>query len=311
MKKNWLLLAVLAAIAAACFFYFRRPPQQPLPVPPTPAAPAPTQSQAPVQTEPEAKAVALESSLVTPNAPVLSTQDTASAAEPQPDIKILLAQMDEVLRGKSHDMTVVLHVKTSRWERDYKIRVWMKGIDYTFARVLSPSKSEGQGFLRVQSRLWQYLPSAERTILIPPSLMLDDFMGSDFSNDDFVKLSYMPRDYDGSVAGEEKIDGFDCYRLELIPKPDAPVTYGKLVVWLRQKDSAPVRWDFFNEKLVHIRTLEYSDFKSFGTHEIPTVWKMSNHKDKDRSTTVTIQEAAFDQEIPDSLFTKSNLEKYP
>lgn len=302
-----LALSVLAAAAAIWFFNFRPASSPPLPS----AAPV----SVPVQTasEAEAEPVPTESALPDQKAAALNTPDTAYAAEPKPDVDVkeLLTQMDVVLRGQSHDMTVVLHVKTPRWERDYKIRVWMKGVDYTFARVLEPSKSEGQGFLRIQSRLWQYLPSAERTILIPPSLMLDDFMGSDFSNDDFVKLSYLPRDYDASISAEEKIGGFDCYRLELIPKPDAPVTYGKLVVWLRQNDSAPVRWDFFNEKLIHIRTLEYSDFKTFGSHEIPAVWKMSNHKDKDRSTTVTIQEAVFDQEISDSLFTKSNLEKYP
>lgn len=307
MKMKLLAFIALAAVAAVCFFNLR-----PASAPPSAAAPSvsvPTPASA--QTAPKAETVPEESAIADQKPPAISAQSTAYAPEAQPDVKALLTQMDEVLRGKSHDMTVVLRVKTPRWERDYKIRVWMKGVDYTFARVLAPSKSEGQGFLRDHSRLWQYLPSAERTILIPPSLMLDDFMGSDFSNDDFVKLSYLPRDYDASISAQEKIGEFDCYRLDLIPKPDAPVTYGKLVVWLRQKDSAPVRWDFFNEKLIHIRTLEYSDFKTFGTHEIPSVWKMSNHKDKDRSTTVTIQEAVFDQEISDSLFTKSNLEKYP
>lgn len=243
---------------------------------------------------------------------LLSASPSAQAQEAKPEVTQLLTAMDQVLRGQnSHDMTVALHVKTPRWERDYKIRVWMKGVDFAFARVLSPSKSEGQGFLRVQSRLWQYLPSAERTILIPPSLMLDDFMGSDFSNDDFVKLSYLPRDYDGTLTGEETLGNFETYRLELMPKPDAPVTYGKLVVWVRKQDSAPVRWDFYNEKLEAIRTLEYSDFKTFGTHEIPTVWKMSDLRDEGRATTVTVLEAAFELDIPDALFTKSNLEKYP
>lgn len=219
--------------------------------------------------------------------------------------------MDTVLRGASHDMTVTLDVKTKRWERHYKIRVWMKGLNFTFARVLHPPKSEGQGFLRVKTRLWQYLPSAERTILIPPSLMLDDFLGSDFSNDDFVKLSYLARDYDGKIIGQEKMDDFDTFHLELMPHPDAPVTYGKLELWLRKKDSAPVRCKFYNEKLEHIRTLHYSVFRTFGKHEVPTVWFMENHKDKDRKTTIKILNAQYDIEIMDSLFTRKNLEKYP
>ncbi|MBI1977863.1 MAG: outer membrane lipoprotein-sorting protein, partial [Candidatus Omnitrophica bacterium] len=170
--------------------------------------------------------------------------------------------MDLAIRGKSHDMMVSLNVKTKRWERNYKIHVWMKGVDNTFARVLEPPKSAGQGFLRIKTRLWQYLPTAERTILIPPSLMLDHFLGSDFSNDDFVKLSYFARDYDSKIVGEEKVSEFDTYRLELSPHPDAPVTYGKLELWLRKKDAAPVRCKFYNEKLEHIRTLHYSVFKT-------------------------------------------------
>ena len=219
--------------------------------------------------------------------------------------------MDYVLRGNSHDMIVTLDVKTKRWQRNYKIHVWMKGLDFAFARVLEPPKTAGQGFLRIKAKLWQYLPTAERTILIPPSLMLDDYLGSDFSNDDFVKLSYFPRDYESHIVSEEKIDGVSTYHLKLMPHPDAPVTYGRLELWLRKTDSAPVRWDFYNEKMEFIRSLHYSEFKTFGTHEVPTVWRMENHKDKDRQTTVNILEARYDIEIPNALFSQKQLERYP
>lgn len=228
-----------------------------------------------------------------------------------PEPKQLLEQMDRVIRGSSHDMLVKLDVKTNRWERHYRIRIWMKGLDFAFARVLEPPKQEGQGFLRIKARLWNYLPTAERTILIPPSMMLDRFLGSDFSNDDFVKLSYLPRDYESKVIGEEKLGGFEVYHLALLPRPDAPVTYGKLEVWLRKSDSAPVQWNFYNEKMNHIRTLHYSEFRAFGSHELPTVWRMENHEEKSHETVITILEAAFDLAVPDSLFTRENLEKYP
>lgn len=227
-----------------------------------------------------------------------------------PDTAELLAKMDEVLRGPSHEMTVTLDVKTKNWERHYQLQVWMKGVDRTFARVLKPAKSAGQGFLRIESRLWNYLPTAERTILIPPSLMLDRFMGSDFSNDDFVKLTYLPRDYDATIVGEEKMDDFEVYRLELKPHPDAPVIYGKLELWLRRTDAAPVRTDFYNEKMELIRTLHYSGFRTFGEHEIPSVWRMENVKEKDRQTVVTILDAAFGVQIPDPIFTREHLEKF-
>ena len=223
----------------------------------------------------------------------------------------LLEKMDALMRGQSHEMTVTLGVRTKRWERHYKIKVWMKGIDFAFARVLEPAKAEGQGFLRIQTRLWNYLPSAERTLLIPPSMMLDNFMGSDFSNDDFVKMSYLARDYDAKIISEETMEEFPAHHLVLSPHPDAPVTYGKLEVWLRDEDAAPLRIAFYNEKMELIRTLHYSAFRTFGVHPVPTVWRMENHKEKDRETTVIILDAAYDIEIKDSHFTRENLEKYP
>ena len=241
----------------------------------------------------------------------LTTTLVSSDAFAAPDTTELLTKMDNVIRGTSHTMTVAMDVKTKNWERHYKIDVRMKGVDHAFARVLEPAKSEGQGFLRIKARMWNYLPTAERTVLIPPSMMLDQFMGSDFSNDDFVKLSYLPRDYESSLSGEETLDSIQTYHLILTPKPDAPVTYGKLELWLRISDAAPVRMDFYNEKLEHIRTLHYSEFKSFNGHEIPSVWKMENKKDPERTTVITVLNALYNTDVADSLFTREKLEQYP
>lgn len=231
------------------------------------------------------------------------------SAEPDP-VK-LLEKMDFVLRGSSHDMTVTLNVKTARWQRDYKINVRMKGLDYAFARVLEPAKVAGQGFLRIEGRLWQYLPTAERTILIPPSLMLDNFMGSDFSNDDFVKMSYMARDYRVEEIKPADWEGKAAHYLRLIPNPDAPVTYGQMEVWLLPDSGIPLRWSFYNEKMVHIRTLDFDDIRDFDGHSVPTRWHMKNHRETDRETVVNIISAQFGSDIPDSEFTRQKLEKYP
>ncbi len=223
----------------------------------------------------------------------------------------LLEAMDNVLRSHSHHMTVTMDVKTKSWQRHYKMQVWMKGMDHVLVRILEPPKSAGQGFLRLKSKLWNYLPSAERTMLIPLSMMTDKVLGSDFSNDDLVKLSYLPRDYNSQIVGEETVEGMEAYHLELRPKPDAPVTYEKLELWLRKNDSAPLQMIFFDEHLKPLRTLHYSAFKTIDGLERPTVWRMENHKDPSRETTLTILEAEYGIEIPDNLFSQENMEKYP
>ena len=58
-----------------------------------------------------------------------------------------------------------------------------------------------------------------------------------------------------------------------------------------------------------IRRLHYSQFRKFSNHEeIPTQWRMENLVDIGRQTTVTVSDAKFDIDIPESVFTKERLE---
>jgi outer membrane lipoprotein-sorting protein len=232
-----------------------------------------------------------------------------SAEASGPDGAELLRKMDELTRGSSNRMTVALDVRTKGWERRYRLTLWMKGIDLAFARIREPARSAGQGFLRIKTRLWNYLPTAERTVLVPASMMLDRFLGSDLTNDDLVKMSYFARDYDAVALGEGTVDGFTSYHLTLSPRPGAPVTYSRVELWLRVPDCAPVLMQAFDEKNGLRTTTRYRAFRRFGEREVPTVWEVVNEREPDRRTTFTIEEADFDLDIPNSVFTRANLER--
>jgi len=51
--------------------------------------------------------------------------------------------------------------------------------------------------------MWNWLPSIERMIKIPPSMMLQSWMGSDFTNDDLIKESSIIQDYTHKLLGKE------------------------------------------------------------------------------------------------------------
>ena len=68
------------------------------------------------------------------------------------------------------------------------------------------------------------------------------------------------------------------YVLELIPKPDAPVVYGKLKLWVRTKDLIPTREEFYSEKKEIIKVMIFRDVKKMGDRFIPTYWEMTNLK---------------------------------
>jgi hypothetical protein len=141
--------------------------------------------------------------------------------------------------------------------------------------------------------------------------MLDRFLGSDVTNDDVVNTSYFARDYDATVVGEETLDGFRVHHLSLVPRPEAPVTYGKVELWLRVEDCAPVLMRTYDDNSVPLTTTRYGEFRDFGGHQVPTVWAVQNERENDRRTTFRVLDAAFDGATRDSVFTRENLERYP
>src|SRR5574341_616483 len=223
----------------------------------------------------------------------------------------MVRRYDRLLRGETNQWQVEMVVKTPRWERSYRMDSWMAGERKTLIRVLAPKKSEGQGFLKLDYSLWMYLPTVERTIMIPPSMMLQDFLGSDFSYDDLVKAGRVVDDYTHRLLGEETIEGARTWLVELLPKPEAPVVYGKLRLWVRVADYVPVRQEFYDEGGALLKTVHYGEVRRFGDRPIPTRWHLVNAVKPGNTTELRILEARFDLPLPGELFTQRRLERYP
>lgn len=234
-----------------------------------------------------------------------SSKSTKAAVNPT----ALIEMSENHVRGKSFRGKMTMTVEHSGNTRTLVLRNWSVGREKAFVKVLSPAKDRDTGNLRLEMNLWQYLPNVERIIKIPPSLMLQSWMGSDFTNDDLVKTSSLTRDYTHQTIGQEKFGGFDTVKIECTPKPDAPVVWGKVVAWVRAGDGVPLKQEFYTENGELVKTLEGSDVKTFGKRTIPTKLVMRNHKRGNSSTTLKYDEASFDEAIPDSIFTQENLRK--
>lgn len=229
-----------------------------------------------------------------------SISDTLSPRE-------MVEESQKIMRGESNRMKMAMFVKTPRWERRYILDTYMKGNDKTLIHILEPTKNKGEGYLKLRLNLWSYFPTVERSVIIPPSSMLQPFLGSDFSYDDLVKASNIAYDYQQNLLGEEYVGNEPAYVIELIPKPDAAVVYGRLKLWLRKQDFVPLRQDFYDENAALLKRMDFSKIQKMGRHNIPTVWNMTNYIKDGRVTTITIISAEFDVQINDSMFTLREL----
>jgi len=181
----------------------------------------------------------------------------------------------------------------------------------SFSRVLEPPKDKGTGFLRDHDAFWTWLPKVERAMRIPPSMMLQPWMGSDFTNDDLARESSLERDYEPRALGKKSIDGVAALGIELTPLPEAPVVWARMELWIEKERLAPLLFVYLDEpepgKFEVIRELRFSDVRMVAGRPLPHVWLMVPNDKPGHTTRVVLEEAAFDVKLDDAIFTQKNL----
>ncbi len=221
----------------------------------------------------------------------------------------IVKRSDDLMRGNSHSGTYSMKIVTPRWKRELTLLVHSMDRDKMFIRILSPPKEAGIGTLRIGNEMWNYLPNVEKTIKIPPSLMLRPWMGSDFANDDLVKESSIVNDYTHQIVSHENVNGESVLKIEFTPKPDAPVIWGKLYHWIRENDLVPLKEEYYSEKGKAIKVMEYSDIGQVSNRIIPRTWEMRSLTKEGHSTTIKLVDVTYNQPIDDVIFSMSYLRR--
>lgn len=209
--------------------------------------------------------------------------------------------------GQTVQAQLTMTVTTPRWSRTLELQSWMDRPRRSFIRILSPAKEAGIGSLRIGTEMWNYLPAVERTIKIPPSMLTQSWMGSDFTNDDLVKESSIVDDYTQRITGTDTVNGTAVYVVELLPKPEAAVVWGRLVLRVRKADFLPTREEFYDERGTLVRVMTFSDIRVLGGRSIPTTWELRSVTKPGNVTTMRMQRAIYDAPIADEVFTQRNL----
>lgn len=222
----------------------------------------------------------------------------------------IIRKMDLILRGDTSFGTYRMSITDPDWERTLEFQAWEnRQENKTFIRILSPPKEAGIVTLKVGQEMWNYLPRVERVIRIPPSMMMQSWMGSDFTNDDLVKASSIVSDYTHNVLAEEELRGDLAYKVELVPEPSAPVVWGKLLAWVRKHDSMPLRQEFYDEQGELVRVLDFTDIRQVRGREVPMHWEMTPVNARGRKTVMELIDLEIDVGIEDSVFSIQNLKK--
>lgn len=218
----------------------------------------------------------------------------------------IMKKLDQNMRGESIYMLLDMSIISSGHKRTMKMQIWSKGKAKSFIKVLYPPKDRGITFLSLKNKMWQYVPKIERIIKIPPSMMLQKWMGSDITNDDMVKQSSIVDDYTPKII---KKDG-TIITMELTPKEDAAVVWGKIVSRINTKTYTSSKDIFYDEDGKKVRVFTYGKVKKFGRYFIPTYWKITSDSKRGDYTQIILKNIKYDKSISEQYFKKSALKKF-
>jgi len=222
------------------------------------------------------------------------------------EAKEIITKADAKSRGQYLEQEMRMTITRPEWERTLTMKTWSKGNEYSIVLITAPAKEKGQVFLKREKEMWSWVPSIERLIKISPSMMMQSWMGSDFTNDDLVKESSIINDYTHSLLGNDELDGTSCWKIQLIPKPDAPVVWGKVISWV-DKNYNQRKIEYYDEEGALKNTMYLSDIKRMKDREIPTRMEMVPAGEKNKNTVVEVLSAVYDKPIPDSQFSIQNM----
>ncbi|MDL0433459.1 outer membrane lipoprotein-sorting protein [Marinobacter sp. TBZ242] len=223
-----------------------------------------------------------------------------------PSAVSLIEGMEQTLWSDSNHGQYVMRIESEYWTRELQLEAWMDRPDHTLIRIHSPKKEAGVGSLRIGDAMWNYLPKVDRTIKIPPSMMLQPWMGSNFSNDDLVKESSFVDDYTHEVAGVDDSGEVPVYRIVSTPRPDAPVVWSKLEFEIRS-DAIPVSVTYYGERDQVVKRLTYDQIKTMDGRLIPTRWTMVDADNPASRTVIRIESIEFDSPVDEALFSLRRL----
>ena len=222
----------------------------------------------------------------------------------------IIRKAEEKVRGKetSQSQMTITTVRPT-WQREMTLKSWSKGDELSLTLITSPAKEKGIAFLKRKREVWNWMPSIERTIKMPPSMMSQSWMGTDLTNDDLVRESSSIKDYTHKSIGDSVVQDRNCWILELIPLPDAPVVWGKVVIFIDKVDYIQMITRFYDEDQFLVNTMVVDEIKMLAGMMLASRLEVIPADKEGHKTVLQFDRIAFDNPIPDRFFTTQNMKR--
>ena len=225
------------------------------------------------------------------------------------DATTIIQQADDKRMGETSESIIHIAIIRPNWKREMTLKTWTKGKDYLMILIREPARDRGTVFLKRDKEFYNWIPRIERNVKLPPSAMAQAWMGSDFSNDDLVKMSSLVEDYDQKLLGDEVLDGNKTYKIEMIPKEESAVVWGKIITWVHQKEMLFLKTEYYDEDGDLINTVLGKDIKKMGDRTVTATLEITPADKPENKTTLIYEKLEFDKAVSDQFFSLQNMKR--
>lgn len=185
-------------------------------------------------------------------------------------------------------------------------------LNKTLIRFTSPADIEGTGFLSWENKdrdddQFLFLPALRRVRRIVSSQKDISFVNTDFTYEDLERRKVEKDSH--RLLRTEKVNGWECWILESIPKKDSGSQYGKIVSWIVKEIYVPIKVEYYNKRGNMVK--RYTVNKLEKINGIWTEMELEMHDLKNNHRTqLKVKEIKYNIGLPNRVFTRQNLERY-
>lgn len=219
----------------------------------------------------------------------------------------VVAASDKAMRGNSSYSEATMEIIRPEWKRSMSMKSWTKGTELSLVLVTAPAKDKGSASLKRDREMWNWVPSIERVIKIAPSMLSQSWMGSDFTNDDLINQSSIVVDYQHKLIRDDTFDDDPVWVIDAIAKPEAPVVWSRVTLWISKETHLQRKVEFFDEFEDLVNVLETFDIKEMGGRMLPTKMEMSPVDKPGHKTVFSTHSAQFNFDIDSDFFSISQM----
>lgn len=221
----------------------------------------------------------------------------------------IIKKSEENFRGNSSEIQMKMTVVRPKWKRTTTMKSWALGSDYSMTLITGPASDKGTAFLNRDKAIWNWQPKIDRVIKMNSSMMSQGWMGSDLKNDDLMRESSIVRDYEHKLLKKVKYGKNICYKIELTPKENANVVWGKILILIDTEYFLQLKTEFYDEDDELVNKFLGTNIKEMDGRMITTRMIVKPADEPQNQTILEYESIKFNVDLKESFFTIQNMKR--